>query len=289
MLGLIRGSVPLLSLLSVLPQVHQPHQECPPSPLEFDVHRMFNVRQTLPDPTNPLAEYLFHRLPGEIFNAIIGYLPLERSRAAAFTRDAYKGAFAQKNCNVAIVSPWSESVSRVLHPARKRQALLYQAAAYLRIGPCRNPGTREVRLDQRTTAVFLILGRWSYLHDLCGDDAQLHPMQDGFNVVKLGLKKTTQIALRVTEFGILDIAFEVEHRQQKLSWIILGVFCLLPPCIFLYRIWGDHIISSVTHGQIPDCTAKSKRMALIAGIVVNIALIVAIIVPVVVAVALGVA
>lgn len=82
---------------------------------------------------------------------------------------------------------------------------------------------------------------------------------------------------------------EVEHRQQKLSWIILGVFCLLPPCIFLYRIWGDHIISSVTHGQIPDCTAKSKRMALIAGIVVNIALIVAIIVPVVVAVALGVA
>jgi hypothetical protein len=34
---------------------------------------------------------------------------------------------------------------------------------------------------------------------------------------------------------------EDEERRRKLSWAILAVFCLLPPCIILYRVWGDSI------------------------------------------------
>jgi hypothetical protein len=56
--------------------------------------------------------------------------------------------------------------------------------------------------------------------------------------------------------------------------------------MFLYRIWGDSIIVSVTNGDLGHCTAKSKRAAIIAGIAVNIGLITAILVPILVAQAL---
>lgn len=82
---------------------------------------------------------------------------------------------------------------------------------------------------------------------------------------------------------------EDEERRRKLSWAILAVFCLLPPCIILYRVWGDAIMVSVTKGHLGHCTNKSKKAALIGGIVVNIGIVTAIIVPIAVAHALGVA
>ncbi|KAJ4399312.1 hypothetical protein N0V91_009501 [Didymella pomorum] len=83
-----------------------------------------------------------------------------------------------------------------------------------------------------------------------------------------------------------EVKGEDEMRRRKLSWMIFACFCILPPCMFLYRIWGDSIIVSVTNGDLGHCTAKSKRAAIIAGIVVNIGLVTAILVPILVAQAL---
>ena len=80
-----------------------------------------------------------------------------------------------------------------------------------------------------------------------------------------------------------EIKEEDEARRRKLSWLIFACFCLLPPCLFLYRMWGDSIIMSVTNGDLGHCTSKSKRTALIAGVVVNIGLVTAILVPILVA------
>jgi hypothetical protein len=82
---------------------------------------------------------------------------------------------------------------------------------------------------------------------------------------------------------------EDEERRRKLSWAILAVFCLLPPCIILYRVWGDTIMVSLTKGHLGYCTNKSKRVALMAGIAVNVGIATAIIVPIVIAHALGAA
>jgi hypothetical protein len=82
---------------------------------------------------------------------------------------------------------------------------------------------------------------------------------------------------------------EDEERRRKLSWAILAVFCLLPPCIILYRVWGDSIMVSLTKGHLGHCTPKSKKVALIAGITVNVGVAVAIVVPIVIAHALGAA
>lgn len=82
------------------------------------------------------------------------------------------------------------------------------------------------------------------------------------------------------------VSEEDEERRRKLSWLIFACFCVLPPCMFLYRLWGDSIIVSVTKGDLGHCTAKSKRAALIAGVVVNLGLITAILVPILVAQAL---
>jgi hypothetical protein len=82
---------------------------------------------------------------------------------------------------------------------------------------------------------------------------------------------------------------EDEERRRKLSWAILAVFCLLPPCIILYRVWGDQIMVSLTKGHLGHCTNKSKKVALIGGIAVNVGLVTAIVVPVVVAHALELA
>ena len=75
---------------------------------------------------------------------------------------------------------------------------------------------------------------------------------------------------------------EDEARRRKLSWVLLAVFCLLPPCIILFRFWGDYIIVSLTKGRLGHCTPQSKRTALIAGIAINIGLVTAIVVPIIV-------
>ncbi|OAL47326.1 hypothetical protein IQ07DRAFT_613912 [Pyrenochaeta sp. DS3sAY3a] len=82
------------------------------------------------------------------------------------------------------------------------------------------------------------------------------------------------------------IAADEEHRR-KLSWFILALFCLLPPCIVLFRIWGDYCMSAITAGRLGHCTPKSKRVALIAGIVINISIVAAISVPILVLYATG--
>jgi hypothetical protein len=82
---------------------------------------------------------------------------------------------------------------------------------------------------------------------------------------------------------------EDEERRRKLSWAILAVFCLLPPCIILYRLWGDSIIVSVTKGQLGHCTPRSKKAALIGGIAVNIGIATAIVTAIGIAHALGAA
>ncbi|KAL6706382.1 hypothetical protein ACN47E_005488 [Coniothyrium glycines] len=73
---------------------------------------------------------------------------------------------------------------------------------------------------------------------------------------------------------------EDEAQRKKLSWVILAAFCLLPPCIILYRIWGDSIIASLTDGKLGHCTPQSKKAALIAGIAINVGIITAIVVPI---------
>jgi hypothetical protein len=80
---------------------------------------------------------------------------------------------------------------------------------------------------------------------------------------------------------------EDEARRRKLSWAILAVFCLLPPCIMLHRVWGDAMMASLTKGRLGHCTNQSKKVALIAGIAVNVAIVTAIVVPIVVIHALG--
>ncbi|KAF2032937.1 hypothetical protein EK21DRAFT_98519 [Setomelanomma holmii] len=82
---------------------------------------------------------------------------------------------------------------------------------------------------------------------------------------------------------------EDEERRRRLSWAILAVFCLLPPCIILFRVWGDTLMISLTEGRLGHCTNRSKKVALVAGIGVNIGIAVAIVVPIVIAHALGAA
>ncbi|KAF1944684.1 hypothetical protein EJ02DRAFT_85322 [Clathrospora elynae] len=79
---------------------------------------------------------------------------------------------------------------------------------------------------------------------------------------------------------------EDEARRRRLSWFILAAFCILPPCIILFRFMGDSVIASLTKGRLGHCTPESKRTALIAGIAVNVGLVTAILVPILIAHAL---
>lgn len=90
-------------------------------------------------------------------------------------------------------------------------------------------------------------------------------------------------------FAEKNIRPEDEERCRKLSWAILAVFCILPPCMFWYSHYGDMAMASITKGELVFCTDKSKRVAFIGGIAVNVAIITAIVVPIVVAHALGAA
>ena len=113
-----------------------------------------------------------------------------------------------------------------------------------------------------------------------------HPSLDTFPTIRSG--KTVLVHQHSPHLLCpeREVKAEDEVRRRKLSWLIFAFFCILPPCMFLYRIWGDSIIMSVTEGELGHCTAKSKRAALIAGIVVNIGLVTAILVPILVAQAL---
>lgn len=107
-----------------------------------------------------------------------------------------------------------------------------------------------------------------------------HPSLDTFPTIRSG---KTIIAHQHSPHLLCperEVKEEDETRRCKISWIIFACFCILPPCMFLYRMWGDYIILSVTNGDLGHCTAKSKRAALIAGIVVNIGLITGILVPI---------
>ncbi|KAJ4990958.1 hypothetical protein SVAN01_03529 [Stagonosporopsis vannaccii] len=113
-----------------------------------------------------------------------------------------------------------------------------------------------------------------------------HPSLDTFPTMRSGHTVVAQVhspRLLCPERKASD---KDEARRRKLSWLIFACFCMLPPCMFLYRMWGDTIIVSVTKGDLGHCTAKSKRAALIAGVVVNIGLVTAILVPILVAQAL---
>ncbi|KAF2846975.1 hypothetical protein T440DRAFT_404749 [Plenodomus tracheiphilus IPT5] len=79
-----------------------------------------------------------------------------------------------------------------------------------------------------------------------------------------------------------------EACRRKLSWLIFALFCFLPPCIILFRWFGDGLIVSLTKGRLGHTTAKSKRAALIAGIAVNVGLVTAILVPIMAAYAMKV-
>lgn len=77
-----------------------------------------------------------------------------------------------------------------------------------------------------------------------------------------------------------------EVRRRKLSWFIFAAFCLLPPCIILHRFYGNSIMLWLTKGHLDHCIPQSHRVALIAGIAVNVALVTGILVPILVAHAL---
>lgn len=113
-----------------------------------------------------------------------------------------------------------------------------------------------------------------------------HPSLDTFPTIRSG---KTVLAHQHSPHLLCperEVTEEDEARRRKLSWLIFACFCILPPCMFLYRMWGDTIIVSVTKGDLGHCTARSKRVAFIAGITVNIGLITAILVPILVAQAL---
>lgn len=113
-----------------------------------------------------------------------------------------------------------------------------------------------------------------------------HPSLDSFPTIRSGKTMVSHQHSPHLLCPEREVKEEDEMRRRKLSWLIFACFCILPPCMFLYRMWGDSIIVSVTNGDLGHCTAKSKRAALIAGVVVNIGLITAILVPILVAQAL---
>ncbi|KAF9691876.1 hypothetical protein EKO04_009814 [Ascochyta lentis] len=113
-----------------------------------------------------------------------------------------------------------------------------------------------------------------------------HPSLDTFPTIRSGKSLVAHQHSPHLLCPEREVKEEDEVRRRKLSWLIFACFCILPPCMFLYRMWGDSIIVSVTNGDLGHCTAKSKRAALVAGIVVNIGVITVILVPILVAQAL---
>ncbi|KAF1955245.1 hypothetical protein CC80DRAFT_90817 [Byssothecium circinans] len=78
-----------------------------------------------------------------------------------------------------------------------------------------------------------------------------------------------------------------EEERRKLSWVIFALFCIVPPMIILYRWYCDAIIANWTEGRLVHVSPKPKRIALVAGIAVNVGISGAILIPILVARAVG--
>ncbi|KAF2268292.1 hypothetical protein CC78DRAFT_613485 [Lojkania enalia] len=61
-----------------------------------------------------------------------------------------------------------------------------------------------------------------------------------------------------------------EHERRMKSWIIFALFCVLPPMLILYRWMGNAVMATWTNGRLVQCTATPKKVALWAGIAINI-------------------
>ncbi|KAF2107604.1 hypothetical protein BDV96DRAFT_505973 [Lophiotrema nucula] len=66
----------------------------------------------------------------------------------------------------------------------------------------------------------------------------------------------------------LDAQEEVERRKK--SWLIFALFCILPPALILYRWMGDAVMVAWTKGEFGHCSDRPKRIALWAGIAINV-------------------
>ena len=117
-------------------------------------------------------------------------------------------------------------------------------------------------------------------------DTPLDPLQPVFSQVSLKPNLASEFSPHLLcPERALDP--EIEQERRRTSWIIFALFCLIPPLLILYRWMGDHVINTLTKGRLAQCSAKPKRIALGAGIVVNISLICVILVPILVAQASG--
>ncbi|KAF2798942.1 hypothetical protein K505DRAFT_346220 [Melanomma pulvis-pyrius CBS 109.77] len=81
---------------------------------------------------------------------------------------------------------------------------------------------------------------------------------------------------------------KTEEERRRASWILFSLFCLLPPMLILYRWFGDPTLASLTNGRLGHCSDKPKRIALVAGIAVNIGLVSLILLPIIIAHVAGV-
>lgn len=73
-----------------------------------------------------------------------------------------------------------------------------------------------------------------------------------------------------------------EAQRAKLSWILFGVFAILPPLLIIYRFKADSVIAWITGGRFGSASVTPKRLALHAGVPLNILIVLAIIVPIIV-------
>lgn len=73
-----------------------------------------------------------------------------------------------------------------------------------------------------------------------------------------------------------------EAQRAKLSWILFGVFAILPPLLIIYRFKADSVVAWITGGRLGSASVTPKRLALHAGVPLNILIVLAIIVPIIV-------
>ncbi|KAF2277917.1 uncharacterized protein EI97DRAFT_457153 [Westerdykella ornata] len=74
-------------------------------------------------------------------------------------------------------------------------------------------------------------------------------------------------------------------ERTRLSWIVFGLFCILPPLLILYRWFGDSMVNWVSGGRFTTATVTPKRAALYLGVPVNILIVTAIAIPIFIAMA----
>ncbi|KAF2751573.1 hypothetical protein M011DRAFT_455550 [Sporormia fimetaria CBS 119925] len=75
---------------------------------------------------------------------------------------------------------------------------------------------------------------------------------------------------------------EEQAERSKLSWFIFGLFCILPPLMILFRVYGDHAIIWASGGRFDTVSHMTKRTAIYVGVPLNVLLVIAIFVPIMV-------